>query len=837
MHGWSFEIVRQSGWDLWVCVCAAAAIVLLGFAAAAWSAGRGAVDRVMLGLAGAGVGGTAVVLATPALHNPAVGLVWTLALLCILSMAFYRNLRQRLSARRCGVLLGMRLVSLALLVPMLFEPIVRQASPPPPRRPLLVLVDTSGSMSFADVPNGPTRVAAAAAAIASAQEQINAAFDPHYFTFDSTARRLKNAAALQTAVANGPSTDLAGAVKAALAQDSEPGAAVVIFSDGIDNTSADVVASVRACGRAVSTVRVGSESAEPANIMNVAVDHIDGPDQLEVHHDSIITATIRSTALAERLVDVKLSELDAAGKAIGAVQSQSLVLQPTATGQTVKFTYRPAGVGVHKLAVWIDPLPGERNTADNRQEYQALAVDPRIRVLYVEGRARPEYRELNRALARDGNLELASLLRLQQDRFAAAGTVDGQSLKHLPRTAAEWEAVDVILLGDVDSSFLPIEQQQAMERRVNAGAGLLMIGGQNSLGPGGYADAPIGRLLPVMVGGRDSPQERSPFVPQLTDDGLAQPAMAGLGDWFPTAAAPARHPLPPLRGNVVVAGAKAGAQVLLVHPDRAGPDGKPQIVLAVQRYGQGRTAAFTADTTYLWYLPLRELGQDSPYNRFWGQLIRWLANSEVRSRERGPGIDLLMSKSIFQLGESARVRALVRDQRGDATGYAQVKLTMTAAGGKPEQLALAPAESQIGLYEQVLPSLARGDYTLTAVASKDGKELGRAATQFTVIPPADEMLKLAAEPQTLAAVAEATHGFHVDLGEFPNLLDQLTAASPHAPAGPARTLPLFDVVRLAAAALGGNPTWPARFDLPLQGCLVITCLLAEWALRRHWQLS
>ena len=100
-------------------------------------------------------------------------------------------------------------------------------------------------------------------------------------------------------------------------------------------------------------------------------------------------------------------------------------------GQTVDLPFKPAKTGVQKLAIWVDPVPGERSTVDNRQELQGLAIDPRIKVLYVEGRARPEYRELNRALARDTNIELASLLRIQAERFAASGNVDGEPFKQL----------------------------------------------------------------------------------------------------------------------------------------------------------------------------------------------------------------------------------------------------------------------------------------------------------------------------------------------------------------------------------------------------------------------
>ena len=99
------------------------------------------------------------------------------------------------------------------------------------------------------------------------------------------------------------------------------------------------------------------------------------------------------------------------------------------------------------------------------------------------GRARPEYRDLKRALDRDANIEAASLLRIQQDRFAASGTVDGEKVTTLPAGSEAWRKFDVIILGDLDVSFLTKQQQTAIEQAVSDGSGLLMVGRPIQLRP------------------------------------------------------------------------------------------------------------------------------------------------------------------------------------------------------------------------------------------------------------------------------------------------------------------------------------------------------------------
>lgn len=560
-----------------------------------------------------------------------IGLWWTFIVLVVLSAVFYLNLLPKLGAVRTAILLTLRVLALALIVLMLFSPRLIYTKKSPPQQQLIVVVDTSGSMSFPDIQNGPTRMQSVWRVLKPQLTKINDHFIPEFHTFDTAFRDIKNPEEFAAISPNGQATDVALALSKAVTRVSKRDAAIVLFSDGVDNVSVPdkIVGTVRGAPCAVHSVLVGSEQAEPASMANVAVDNIESGEDFVVNHETKVKALIKSTALANRVVDVKMAEVDAAGKPVSQLITQKLVLQPLAEGQTVELPYKPHRVGVHHLAVWIDPLPGERSVVDNRQEFQGLALDPRIKILYIEGRARPEFREINRALQRDPNIEVASLLRIQGDRFAASGSVDGERFVAMPTVNEEWKKFDVIIIGDLDSSYLSKPQQASIESLISGGGGLLMIGGTNSFGPGSYANTPIEKALPVFCGDTNAPQEKNEFVPRLTGNGAAHPAMEGLAEWFGVEAKAGEKNLPPLRGNVVVPKEKSGAEVLLIHYGRPGPDGKPQIVLAVQRYGQGRSAAFTGDTTYLWYLPLRGMGQDSPYNRFWGQLARWLAGAVV----------------------------------------------------------------------------------------------------------------------------------------------------------------------------------------------------------------
>ena len=106
----------------------------------------------------AAIMGTLTIALAPSLHTPFVGLIWTSVLMILVSAIFYWQLRSQLDPKHLWILLLLRIIAVILLVPMLFEPVIRWISKPPADRPLVLLVDTSGSMSFPDVQNGPTRI-------------------------------------------------------------------------------------------------------------------------------------------------------------------------------------------------------------------------------------------------------------------------------------------------------------------------------------------------------------------------------------------------------------------------------------------------------------------------------------------------------------------------------------------------------------------------------------------------------------------------------------------------------------------------------------------------------
>ena len=744
--------------------------------------------------------------------------------------AFYAMVYAFLGPRRVAVLMALRAAAVVCLMLALFKPLVRREVGAIAARPHLpVLVDCSGSMSTVDPPAPAGRLARSLQALATQRSILAERFRPAWYRFATQARGLDEFAALTRADPTAPEadrTDLAGAISAAAANyDKSELAGLLIVSDGIHGgPRQQVIEAARDAGVPVYAVGVGSDREAAGSRRNIELVSVDAPLTAIENNVTTISARVRMVNMAATPARIELREPGREGP----VATARLWTQRDSYETTVKLTWTPgdrpaAGDGetadVRRLRVVIPTAPGETAAHDNHTELHVLITRPRIRVLYVEGTMRPEYKYLRRVLTGDLNIQLMSLVRVAGNRFWATGSIGGRKLSGLPTTDADFALIDVMILGDLDRSFVGVERMARIRRFVNDGGALLMLGGRSSFGPGGYGGTEIEAVLPVVTGPREQGQETTAFLPSLTAVGTTHPVLSGLADYFSIPGRNGPKPgtalLPSLRGCVRVARAKAAATVLAVHPSRRNRAG-PLTVLAVQNYGGGRTAAFTADTTWQWYMQMRGMGDASPYSRFWGQLVRWLARTDVRGRKSAPAAVMRPDRSHARVGQRVKVLAYVQTAQGLPANDARVVCRADLAGGGRD---LPMARSAAGLYQAELAPDKPGSYRLTVTAGgRSGAVIGRDEMPLEVLAHSSEQARLARDVGLLREIAQVSGGRYADLAGLPEIVDLIIArqASSSAPAPPVRSVRLYNFWVLLA---------------------VFVCLMtAEWSLRRYWQL-
>jgi len=757
-----------------------------------------------------------------------------LALEIVLTIGvFYLAVYAYLGKTRLVTLMILRSVGIGALLVILFKPAMSFSLAGGDDRPYLpILVDRSGSMGTADQANIPDRYVQAVQALALQRARLGEHFQPvwHHFAESlNVAESLDELGELRPTGAGTDKTDLALAIRGA-ASDYDPVSltAIVVLTDGIHNAS-DAEVAVRAAAEApapVYTVAVGSTNEALAGRRNIELLSAECPFEAIKNNVTTITCRVRLTGLATVPAQLRLLE-EGADEPLDTARIWTDKNTDTVTAE-LKWTPRdrPAvaeGPDVRKLRVSVAHNPSESIAEDNDAQLHVLVTEPRIRVLYIEGSMRPEFKFLRRLLDSDPNVQVMALVRIRANQFLAQGSVGGRQLRALPARDEDFALFDVIILGDLDRTFVTNDQMARLRRFVNDGGGLLMVGGHNSFGPGGYGGTDIEQILPVVVGSRSQPQETTPLLPQLTAAGLRHPILEGLAGYFPGPGA--RRPdanlarLPELLGCVTVVRAKPAAQVLAVHPTRGNENG-PLVVLAVQPFGAGRAAAFTPDTTWQWYLPLRAMGAESPYERFWGQFVRYLAGADAKSRKSAASLVLRADRRYARVGQTVRILARVLDEKAQTPKMALVSCRIEPTGeeGAAETVPMAYRTGS-GLFEAEFSPKREGTFAIKVIAADgQGAMLGQDELALVAVPLSAETERLARNDDLLRRLAKASDGRFTQLAGLPEMVDQiidrnLAGAGP-APEATIHKLYNFVVLFIAFAAF----------------------ITGEWLLRRNWQL-
>ena len=790
--------------------------------------------RVAGGLAtlAAGVVAAACVIAATfsgSLQTAAGKALWLTLLAAVIMLAvavFYSAVYAYLGRRRMAVLLVLRFLAIMALLLVLFKPAMSvQPGSEDSYLILPVLIDRSASMGTVDHADLPSRYRQAAQAVAAQADRLGQHFRPAYYHFAGKTQAVDEASEMDVLEASGPdtdSTDIVGAIRQAVAgYGANELAGVILISDGLHNAGGDMLTAAQGSPVPIYAVGVGGDKDAATGRRNVRLVSVDAPLETIRNNVARIRAKVRLTGWTN--IPSKII-LTAGGKE---VDSQQILTDANAFELPVELKWTPGdppadatGPDVRTLKVVVEPNPAEATADDNASELHVMVVNPTLRVLYVEGTMRPEYKYLRRVLSSDPNMKFMSLVRIQENRFLAQGSIDGKQLADLPRTDDEFNFFDVLILGDVDRTFLSNDQMEKIRRFVHDGKSLLMIGGRNSFGPGGYGGTPVEAALPVLVGSRRQEQETTPFVPQLTAAGAASPVFAGLREFFGSPGKPPTKPLPDLLGCVTVASARPGANVLAIHPTRRNLAG-PLAVLAVHQYGKGRAAAFTGDTTWKWYLRLQGMGAESPYHRFWGQLVRYLTGVEKKKLQKTPSVLARLGTGYVRQNDPIRISALVKDTEGQPAADAGVTVELRAAGAeKVEKLTCRQAGDGTGVYETTHKPARAGKYTVTVKAvDAAGADLGSDSLPLRVAPHSLETDRLARDVDSLKGIGAARGGRYAELAALPEIIDEIVDRKQRQllPAAPARRFGLYNFTLLFLA--------------------FVALLTVEWYTRRTWQLQ
>lgn len=735
--------------------------------------------------------------------------------------AFYRHKRSKLSGRTLRMLVTLRLLAIGVLAAFMLQPVLRLTRPESAPKVIAVLLDTSRSMAIQDAVGARSRLSSAVSLLQDEPYQLLSNLDRRHrvrlYTFGAAVSELAERARLDALLPHHRVTSIGDALESAaeaLGRDRLMG--MVLLTDGISTSGLDPVEVAAGLGAPVFTVAVGGAARESGLFCDIGISRAPGELETVVNTRAPVRVEVAHRGLArfadeQRTIGVRLLEGD------DTLDEKRLVL-PADDGSTpLELEYMPRRTGLQMLQVELTALPGEVVKENNRRVFVAQVTDPRIRVLVVEGVPRTEYRFLRRVLESDPNIELTAAVKLAKGRFLVQGAQPGVDMSRgLPGRFEDYRSFDVVVLGDIGREEFSGVQIEHLKRFVDGGGGLLALGGYRAFGAGGFADSALADILPVRIGGiRDGHVEEA-FAPVLTSNGELHPVLEGCAALFQ--GTPRRLTLD---GANRVGPLKPGAQALLVHPDLS-VEGRPMPVLAAQNYGQGRTIAIAADTTWKWQFEVEGLGADSTYYRFWRQAARWLAARGAGQAFDDEPVTAWSPRARYGAAEPAVLKARVQEPGGRPTGTARVSATVYGpqqqAPHEPEEAAsvdLLAVPLAPGQYQAEWQPGSPGLHTVVVTARDAAGEIGSAEFQFVVGEPTSEFTRVDVAEEVLQRVTTRSGGAYHTLATAARIPQEIDRR---------RTL----VVRRREVNLSNTPYLFA---------LLLALLATEWVLRKRRDLN
>jgi hypothetical protein len=636
------------------------------------------------------------------------------------------------------------------------------------------------------------------------------------------AQRAGAAQAIRDLRADGESSQLGTAVRQVL--DDFRGvslAGVIMLTDGVTTEGEDLPKVARyAAQMKVPLFFIGI--GDTKQLREIKLHDLQVEDSVYVNDRIVFESRITAQGYPDLTIDVSLKEK---GKD-KALATKSVHVDPDGKPVRVRLFHRPTEPGEKTFVLEMQPPLEEGKPAPKQKLERTVFVreNKLIKVLYVEGTARYEFRYLKHLLeresAQDARNKTVDLKVLLLDADHEYPKLDKSAVAEFP-SKAELNQFDAIVLGDVDpkdprvAKHLPAVADFVRER----GGGLLMIAGE-SYSPRAYKDTALAAVLPVEATAGEPVESdyTRGFRPGLTATGRFHPIFRFQPDEADNTAVWNR--LAPLFWWAQGFRAKPGAEVLAFHKaqqssnaDSPGAPHSDHPLIIQQFVGAGRCLFFGTDETWRWRFRENELH----YNQFWIQVVRHLARSRLGR------VELRLDRQTpYQRGEPIKVTVRFPDDSPQPSPESAVKVlverTAAASTGsgelEGETLTLAKVEGSRATFEGTLTRTPAGDYRfwLSAPVVNDSKP----RAECRVLLPPGEMDRLHMNQADMERAADETHGRFYSLADANDLLTDL-------PAG----------IRVTSSS--SQPPW-LLWNHPALFVVALSVLTAEWFLRKRKHL-
>ena len=745
---------------------------------------------------------------------------------------WYSYFRTPLAPRLRVLSFGLKALGLGLLLMCLLEPMWTSTRPREGANFFALMADNSMGLQIRDAGETRSRGEALREFLTSDQTEWQARLEQTFlvrrYVFDSRLQSSRNFGELSL---DGHSSAIISSLRTLAERfQGQPLAGAFLFTDGNATDLPESGLDLPALPPIYPVLLGEDTSMQDVSVGKISVTQTAFEDA---------PVTVSATASAKNLTgETVVARLKTEGRL---VTEQTQQVKKESEELFFRFQVKPEqfGISFYELELLVRNQVVAKAEATHHNNTRTITVDRGkgpYRILYVSGRPNWEYKFLNRSVAEDPQIELVGLIRIakREPKFTFRGragessnplfrgfkkvdeeterydqpvlirlnTKDEFELKGgFPKVAEDLYGYHAVVVDDLEAGFFTPDQMMLLQRFVSdRGGGFLMLGGADSLQDGNYTRTPIGDMLPVYL---DRVPELTRPIDQvkldLTREGWLQPWVR-----LRSTEDQERSRLENMAAMQVLnqlREAKPGASVLATVSSRSG---ETFPALAVQRFGQGRTAVLTMGD--FWVSGMHDEQAQEDLAKAWRQMIRWLvadvptqlaldAKPRVTDPDGGVSLVLQARDKSFEPLENASVQIVIKPP-GEAG-----PITMEAE----------PSEREAGTYTATFIPRETGAYTaIASVIDSEGIAVGEAQAGWASEPLAREFESLNPNRALLEEIARKTGGEVITLDRVPGMADSL----------PTKKAPIVETYSF--------PLWH-RGSVFL---LAIGCFAAEWGLRR-----
>lgn len=699
--------------------------------------------------------------------------------------ALYYIVRSRLSRKRFLLLIGLRIIIVAILLWLITDPLITYYKTKLKSRKIFFLVDNSQSMSIKD--EGYRHL--------SRIEAVNSFFCDDNSRLKSLAEKnvlyqvynIGDTCKIAQDVpfrADGLQSNLLTNISLFFEMLKDNPAGIYLLSDGCSTQSRKP--SEISYPYPVNTVAIGN----PADQVDIMIESVDVPVSVDLEDDIVFNVKVGEKKVPEG-TKISLKIFDEQNNAV----LEKQILSPVRGIQSLAVKPDSPGLRIYTLTVDAQSV-AEPYSANNKYKIAVLVKKDEINIL-AAGIPSWDMAFVVRSLRsiKNVNLSVYNLIGKEKKFFSLQSNslhTAGEVLKNISNQ-------DVIVLFDFPLSLFTEDQIESIRRSVEyKGTGMFFLGGKNSFGSGNYHNTALNDMLPFRLVNDDFSSQQ--FEVKSNRNIRVHPLVTGFFDKIDF------NRLPPLDAVNVVNSVKPLADLFLVAQSLIGEMRIP--LFAIMSYGKGKVAAFAGKGLYRWSMQATsnsgELITDNILDLFVKKSVSWIASLTDEAF-----VHVMMPKINYSLGEKINVEVVVLDRTYQPAEKAQVKGKVICPDKKEILLEFIPVSDTASRFSSsFLPALS-GKYTLEIEGIGNDGDHSISKSSFFVYQPTDEFKKLNANYAFLKKTADLSGGKFYSYSEFKNHIKNIKIKK--------------DKEKIAVTRL--------VIDYPFILLIILFLCVAEWILR------